>query len=81
MVVSVNPIRGGVMRYIRKDKFTKPYTPTDVLKLALEKEKSSYEFYAEMIKKTKSYPLLKLLTELKEAEGGHIQIIKRKLMQ
>lgn len=67
------------MKYIRKDKFTKPYTPTDVLKLALEKEKSSYKFYEDIISKTKSPPLIRLLTGLKDAEGGHIQIIKRKL--
>lgn len=69
------------MKYIRKDKFTKPETPADLLKLALEKEKSSYEFYIELIKKTKSPLLVNLLSELKNAEWGHIQRIKQKLEQ
>lgn len=70
-----------MMKYIRRDKYTKPHTPVDVLKLALEKEKSSYAFYVDLIKKTKYAALLRLLNELKDAEWGHIQIIKRKLEQ
>ena len=67
------------MKYIRKDKFTWPNTPTDILKLALEKEKSSFEFYEELIKKSKNSILTKLLTELKKAELGHIKKIQQKL--
>ncbi|MDP2923433.1 MAG: ferritin family protein [Candidatus Omnitrophota bacterium] len=67
------------MKYVRKDKFTKPVTPAEVLELALEKEKSSYEFYVEMIKKTENPFMKKLLEELKNAEWGHIQIIQHKM--
>ena len=67
------------MKYAREDKFTKPYTPTDVLKLTMEKEKSSYAFYSEMIKNTDNPLLIKLLEDLKKSEWGHIQIIKRRL--
>ena len=67
------------MKYIRKDKFTRPATATDILKLALEKEKSSYAFYEDLIRRTKNPVLLGLLTELKNAEWGHIQRIQQKL--
>jgi rubrerythrin len=67
------------MEYIRKDKFTKPVTPADVLQLALKKEKSSYEFYMEIIKRTKNPALKGLLNELKNAEWGHIQKIQHTL--
>lgn len=67
------------MKYFRKDKFTKPYTPIDILELALEKEKSSYRFYSDLIEKAEYPALSRLLTELKNAEAGHIEIIKRKL--
>lgn len=69
------------MKYIRKDKYTKPHTPTDILKLALEKEKSSYQFYLEMSQETDSDILKRVLAKLKNAEWGHIQIIKGKLGQ
>jgi len=67
------------MEYIRKDKFTKPYSPADVLKLALEKEKSSYGFYQEMLKTAKYPGLTRVLTELRDSEEAHIKIIKKKL--
>lgn len=67
------------MKYERKDSYSKPYTAADVLKLALAKEESSYKFYEEVMKKTASPELKRLLTELKNAEWGHIQKIKHKL--
>jgi rubrerythrin len=67
------------MKYERKDKYTRPHTPADILELALQKEKSSYEFYVQMIKETSSPILKKLLTQLKDAELGHIQKIQNKI--
>ncbi|MCK9572816.1 MAG: hypothetical protein M0R20_00245 [Candidatus Omnitrophica bacterium] len=67
------------MKYERKDKYTKPLTPADVLSLALKKEESSCEFYDDMLKVTESVILKKLLTELKNAELGHIQKIKNRI--
>jgi len=67
------------MRYERKDRYTMPDTPTDVLKLALEKEKSSFDFYKELIKKTRNPILKSLLSKLKAAELGHILKIKHAL--
>ena len=67
------------MKYIRRDKFTMPHTPADVLKLALEKEKSSYGFYNKLLEEAKFPALKTLLEELKNAEWGHIQRIERKL--
>ncbi len=69
------------MKYERKDKYTKPLTPADILDLALQKEESSYRFYEEMIKVTKSPVLKKLLSELKNAELGHIEKIKHKMVR
>ncbi|MFA4842466.1 MAG: hypothetical protein WC658_01355 [Candidatus Omnitrophota bacterium] len=67
------------MKYIRKDKFTRPQTPVDVLKLALEKEKSSYDFYTQMLREFKNPALKPTLTKLQKAELGHIQIISKML--
>jgi len=67
------------MKYERKDKYTKPQTPADILDLALQKEESSYKFYEDMLKITTSPILKKLLIELKDAELGHIEKIKHKM--
>ena len=67
------------MKYERKDTFTKPETARDVLKIALEKEKSSYEFYSDILKKSPDAILAKLLEELKSAEAIHIQKVKAML--
>lgn len=67
------------MKYERKDKYTKPRTPADILNLALQKEESSYKFYVEMLKITESPILKKLLAELKNAELGHIEKIRHKM--
>jgi len=67
------------MKYERKDKYTKPLTPADILDLALQKEESSYKFYEDMLKAASSPILKKLLTELKNAELGHIEKIKHKM--
>ncbi len=64
------------MRYVREDKFTVPHTAADILKLALEKEKSSFEFYGYLISKTKDSALIRLLEKLKAAEMAHILRIK-----
>ena len=64
------------MKYIRKDKYTKPETIVDVLKLALAKEKASYDFYDQMLKQFKAPSLQKLLTDLKKEELTHIKRIK-----
>lgn len=67
------------MKYERKDKYTKPLTPADILDLALQKEESSCKFYEDMLKNTKSPIMKKLLTELKNAELGHIEKIKNRM--
>lgn len=67
------------MKYAREDKFTAPRTAADILKLALEKEKSSFSFYGYLISKTKDSALIRLLERLKAAEAGHILNIKRAL--
>ncbi len=67
------------MEYVRKDKYTKPYTPSDILKLALKKETSSFEFYQAMLRDTKNIALVSVLQKLKKSEEGHIKIIQRML--
>jgi len=67
------------MKYIRKDKFIRPSTPLEALRLALAKEKSSYEFYEKVGKMSQNPALKKLLNELKDAEWGHIKKIQHKL--
>ncbi len=67
------------MKYVRKDKYTKPYTPVDILKLALKKESSSLEFYQTMLRNTKNTALVPVLQKLKKAEEGHVKIIQRML--
>ena len=67
------------MKYIRKDKFTKPVTPAGILYLALEKEKSSYEFYKTQAKKMSNPAMTRLFQRLESVELGHINMIKRML--
>ncbi|MDD4955167.1 MAG: ferritin family protein [Candidatus Omnitrophica bacterium] len=67
------------MKYERKDKYTKPVTPADILELALKKEESSCRFYEDMLKATSSPIMKKLLTELRNAELGHIEKIKNRI--
>ena len=67
------------MRYERKDKFSKPITPAEVLKLALEKEKSSYEFYKRLIEMEKNACLMPVLEKLRNSEQEHIKIIQNML--
>jgi len=67
------------MEYRRKDVFTKPTTPADVLKLALEKEKSSYDFYSQQLKVTKNPAMKKLFLKLKAAEQLHMRYIRKML--
>ena len=65
------------MKYTRKDEFTKPNTPVDVLSLALEKEKSSRDFYADLLVNLENPALKNVLKKLMDSENEHIQIIKR----
>ncbi len=67
------------MKYTRRDTYTKPQTAADILKLALAKEESSYQFYKELIAENKNSALLSLLIDLKDAELSHIRTIKNKL--
>lgn len=67
------------MKYLRKDKFSVPHTAVEILKLALEKEKSSFEFYSYVISKTKDPALIRLLKNLRAAEEGHISRIRHAL--
>lgn len=67
------------MKYERKDKYTKPVTPADILELALKKEESSCKFYEDMLKITSSPVMKKMLTELRNAELGHIEKIKNRM--
>jgi len=65
------------MKYERKDEFTKPNTPIDILNLALEKEKSSRDFYSNLLIDLKNSALKNVLKKLMDSENEHIQIIKR----
>lgn len=67
------------MKYVRKDKFAKPNTPVDILRLALEKERSSYGFYNKLIEDAENIALLSILKKLRDSEKVHIQIIERML--
>jgi len=54
--------------------------PMSILKSALKKEKASYRFYEDLLKKHKSVEILKdTIEQLKEEEYKHIQIIEKKI--
>ena len=65
------------MKYARKDAFTKPNTAIDILNLALEKEKSSRDFYADLLVNLDNPALKTVLKKLLDSENEHIQIIER----
>ncbi len=67
------------MKYMRRDKVSKPYTPVDVLKMALAKEESSVEFYTDMAGKIENPALKGLLKKLRIIEESHVQLIRKEL--
>lgn len=62
--------------YKREDRYDVPQTPVEVLKLALEKERASFEFYEQILQQTEDPNVRKLLESLRDSERGHVQQIK-----
>ncbi|MCX5700642.1 MAG: hypothetical protein NTZ63_03795 [Candidatus Omnitrophica bacterium] len=67
------------MKYARKMKYVKPYTATDALEIALEKEKTAYKFYDQLLKDAKEFKLVSVVKKLRDSEGVHVKIIQRML--
>jgi len=62
------------------DDMTELNTPMSILKAALKKEKASYRFYDDLLKKHKSIEILReMIEQLREEEYRHIQIIEKKI--
>lgn len=56
-------------------------TPMDILKAALRKEEAAHRFYANLQASSHSAPVRELLTQLREEEHRHIQLIERKIVE
>ncbi len=67
------------MAYTRKDKFSKPHTAADALGIALEKEKSSFQFYKEQGKRFRNPGIKRVFNRLEKEEAKHITLIKKML--
>ena len=71
----------NVVSYSKTEKYSKPYSAMDTLKIALEKEKSSYEFYSlfynQLFGNTESFALLVMLKKLRNSEKEHIKIVEQ----
>lgn len=69
-----------MIKYERKEKYTKPRNVKELLILAKAKEKASFGFYNEMSRHFFiNDDIKKLLSELRDAEAAHIQRIENKL--
>jgi len=70
-------------KYATKEKYKKPGTFEDALKLALAREKSAADFYnsfyKQMLGNTENLSLLVVLKKLGNAEKGHVTIVERLL--
>jgi len=64
------------MQYAKKERFSKPHSPADILRLALEKEKSSYAFYTKIIEEATNPALITVLRRLRRYEKDHIKVIE-----
>ena len=70
-------------KYATKEKYNKPATFEDALKLALARQKSAADFYnsfyKQMFGNTENLSLLVVLKKLDKAEKGHVMIVERLL--
>jgi rubrerythrin len=67
------------MKLSRKEKFTTPRTPAEVLKLALAREKASFSFYQKLAKREIDPGVKKVFLKMKEQELCHIRYLKNLL--
>ena len=54
-------------------------TPVELLEIALKKEQAAYTFYDRLLNRTQVDAVINLLSQLREEEAKHVQMIKRKL--
>lgn len=59
----------------------KGYTVSGVLETALRREKASYNFYDNLLKKTNLEVLREVLEELKGEEYKHIRMIEQQMVK
>ena len=60
-------------------KDTKSYTVSEILEMALKREKASYQFYDKIIKNISVNTLVETIEQLREEEYKHIKIIEKKI--
>ena len=56
-------------------------TPVEILQIALKKEEGSYKLYDSMLGESKVGFVRELLEKLREEEGRHIRMIKKRIAQ
>lgn len=70
-----------MLRYSREEKYSKPQTIKEMLKLALVREKASIKFYNDMLKHNISAQIKEFITKLRDEELGHIRNIEHKMKE
>jgi rubrerythrin len=63
------------------DKSGKPSSPIEILEVALKKEEAARRFYDELATNSHVELVRDLVTELREEEHRHVQLIQRKMVQ
>jgi rubrerythrin len=56
-----------------------PHTPIEILKEALRKEQSSYDFYNDLLQQSTVDFMSDILEELRDAEFHHMKMIEKKI--
>ncbi len=56
-------------------------TPMEILEAALQKEKSAYQFYDNLMNNTNIELLQEIIEQLRDEEYKHILIIEKKMAQ
>lgn len=70
-----------MLRYSREEKYSKPETVQEMLKLALKREKASIAFYNDMLKHNISAEIKQFIVKLRDEEQGHINNIEFKIKE
>lgn len=70
-----------MLKYSREEKYTKPQNISDMLKLALKRERASIRFYDNMLKHDMPGEIKRVIEKLRDEESGHIKSIEFKIKE
>lgn len=70
-----------MVKYVRREKYSKPQTLRELLFLAIKREASSMGFYADMVKHAFTLDMKKFINDLKNQELAHKRMLELKLKE